>query len=193
MDQPGNKVANAARDQLNRIKRFSPVPVRAWEFGARETGSSVPSHVSPIRLNLVLTHRIPPALRRGVHLFILLTAIGVHSVPSFVRSRSCAPMAFTAENPPAHVAFSGFTMACTTTINTGRCIALFRGIWGPLQIDVFSHNVYSVLLSKSIEVTQITYFNYTRSNVLSLQPMIPPKRFYVFPLLCGMLNTSKYY
>ena len=32
MDQPG-KVANPARGQLNKENEYSPVPVRAWEFG----------------------------------------------------------------------------------------------------------------------------------------------------------------
>ena len=32
MDQPG-KVANPARGQLNRKNEYSPVPVRACEFG----------------------------------------------------------------------------------------------------------------------------------------------------------------
>ena len=40
---------------------------------SRETGSAVPSRVSLLisilRLNLVLSHRIPPDLRGGVHLF----------------------------------------------------------------------------------------------------------------------------
>ena len=29
MDQPGNKVANSARGQLNRENKYFPVPVRA--------------------------------------------------------------------------------------------------------------------------------------------------------------------
>ena len=32
IDQPGD-VANPARGQLNRENEYSPVPVRAWEFG----------------------------------------------------------------------------------------------------------------------------------------------------------------
>ncbi|CAM9720244.1 unnamed protein product [Ascophyllum nodosum] len=35
---------------------------------------------------------------RGVDLFIPPTAIG--SVPGFIRSRNCVPMAFTTESPP---------------------------------------------------------------------------------------------
>ena len=67
MDQPG-KFANSARGQLNRENDYCPVP------GSRETGSAVPSRVSLfasiLRLNLVLTHGIPPDFRRGIHLFI---------------------------------------------------------------------------------------------------------------------------
>ena len=40
MDQPG-KLANPARGQLNRENEYSPVPVRAWEFGL--TGRVQPS------------------------------------------------------------------------------------------------------------------------------------------------------
>ena len=87
MDQPG-KVANPARDELNRGNDFFPVPGRAFEFGL-ETGSVVPSRVILLILhtqaessNLVLIRGIPPAFRDGVivHLFIQSSAIG--SVPS---------------------------------------------------------------------------------------------------------------
>ena len=71
-DQPG-KVASPALGQLKREITI-PCPrsrVRDW---FRETGSPVPSLVSPlillIRLNMVLIHGIPPDLRGGVHLFI---------------------------------------------------------------------------------------------------------------------------
>ena len=50
MDQPG-KVANPARGQLNREKCFFPVPVRALRIWSRETGSAVPSRVSPLILH----------------------------------------------------------------------------------------------------------------------------------------------
>ena len=43
MDQPG-KVANPARGQLNKDNEYSPVPVRAWEFGlARRIQPSQPT------------------------------------------------------------------------------------------------------------------------------------------------------
>ena len=72
MDQTG-KVANPACDQLKRNKCFFPCP--RLRIRSRETGSAVPSRVSLLisilRLNLVLTYRIPPEFRGGVHLFIL--------------------------------------------------------------------------------------------------------------------------
>ena len=74
MDQPG-KVASPARGQLNRENQYSPVPVRTClRIWSREKGSALPSRVSLLisilRLNLVLTHGIPPDFRDGVHLFI---------------------------------------------------------------------------------------------------------------------------
>ena len=55
---------------------------------------------SILRLDMVLTHGIPPDFRRGVLLFIY-TAIRHRVSPEFIRSRSYVSMAFTAENPPA--------------------------------------------------------------------------------------------
>ena len=73
MYQP-DKVTNPARGQLNRENEYSPVPVRASEFGlARRVQSSRPASAcsfSILRLNLVLTHGIPPDFRGGVHLFV---------------------------------------------------------------------------------------------------------------------------
>ena len=74
MDQPG-KVANPARGQLNSENEYSPVPVRTLKFGlARRVQPSRPASAcsfSILRLNLVLTHGIPPDFRGGsVHLFI---------------------------------------------------------------------------------------------------------------------------
>ena len=72
MDQYG-KVANPPRSQLNRENDYFPVPVHALEFGlARRVRASRPASVcsfSTLRLNLVLTHGIPPDFRGGVHLF----------------------------------------------------------------------------------------------------------------------------
>ena len=83
MDQPG-KVAKPARGQLHRKNEYFPVPVLAWEFGlARRVRPSCPASAcsfSALRLNLVLTHGIPPDFRNGVHLYIPPTATG--SVPS---------------------------------------------------------------------------------------------------------------
>ena len=101
-DQPG-KVANPARDQLNREKEYFPVPVRAGEIGlAKRVRQSRPASAcsSPYsRLNLVLTYGIPPDFRGGVHLFIK-TAIRYQVSPEFIGSRNSVPMAFTAESPP---------------------------------------------------------------------------------------------
>ena len=70
MDQP-RKVANPARGPLNRGNKYFPVPVRAWEFGlARRVRSFRPASASlfsGLRLNLVLTHGIPPDFCDGVH------------------------------------------------------------------------------------------------------------------------------
>ena len=82
----------------------TPVPVRALEFGlARRVQPSRPASacsISILRLNLVLTHEIPPDFRGGVLLFIY-TAIRHRVSPEFIGSRNCVPMAFTAESPPA--------------------------------------------------------------------------------------------
>ena len=71
MDQPG-KVANRAHGQLSSENRYSPVPVRAGEFGlARQVQPSRPASAcsfSILKLNLVLTYGIPTEFRGGVHL-----------------------------------------------------------------------------------------------------------------------------
>ena len=103
MDQPG-KVASSARGQLNRENEYSPGPRTCLSIWSRETGSAVPSRasllISILRLNMVLTHRIPPDFRGGAHLFVL-TAIRHRVSPEFIGSRNCVPMAFSAESPPA--------------------------------------------------------------------------------------------
>ena len=55
---------------------------------------------SILRLNLVLTYGIPTKFRGGVH-YLYKTAVRHRVSPEFIGSRSCVPMAFTAENPPA--------------------------------------------------------------------------------------------
>ena len=78
MDQPG-KVANPDRGQLNRENEYFPVPVRSSDFGLARVRPSCPASAcsfSALRLDLVLTHGIPPAFRGGAHLFIPSTAIG---------------------------------------------------------------------------------------------------------------------
>ena len=59
-----------------------------------------PAHPKILRLNLVLTHGIPPDFRGRVHFFIQ-TAIHHRLSPEFIGSRNCVPMAFTADSPPA--------------------------------------------------------------------------------------------
>ena len=96
MDQPG-KVANPARGQLNRENEYSR-PRTSLRIWSRETGSAVPSRVSLLisilRLNMVLTHGIPPDFRGGVHLFPYLNRLLRHRVsPEFIGSHTiyCAP------------------------------------------------------------------------------------------------------
>ena len=100
MDQPG-KVANPARGQLGMENKYFPVPVRAREFGlARRVQPSRPASAclfSILRLNMMLTHGIPPDFRGGVHLSIY-TAIRHRVSPEFIGSRNCVPTAFTAES-----------------------------------------------------------------------------------------------
>ena len=51
-----------------------PFPCSRLRIWPRETISAVPSRVSLLisilRLNLVLTYRVPPEFRGGVHLFV---------------------------------------------------------------------------------------------------------------------------
>ena len=99
IDQPG-KVANSARDQLNRLNDFFLVLVRACKFGlARWVRPSRPAAAcsfSTLRLNLVLAHGIPPDFR-ATSIYLNRHQIS----PEFIGSRNCVPMAFTAESPPA--------------------------------------------------------------------------------------------
>ena len=45
---------------------------------------------------------IPPEFRGGVHIFTPFKTVIRHRVsPEFIGPRSCVPMAFTAESPPA--------------------------------------------------------------------------------------------
>ena len=73
MDQP-SKVANPARGQLNRENYYSPSPYvpenLVSQDGFSRPASRQPAHLHILRLNLVLTHGIPPDFRGGVYLFI---------------------------------------------------------------------------------------------------------------------------
>ena len=82
-------VVVVARIRINLVRRLPILLVVSWTakneyislspfvptIRSRETGSAVPSRVSLLiisilRLNLVLTHGIPPEFRGGVHLFL---------------------------------------------------------------------------------------------------------------------------
>ena len=81
----------------------SPVPVRTLESGltrrVRPSRLASAYSFSIPRLNLVLTHGIPPNFSSSVYLFIY-TAIRHLASPEFIGSRNDVPMAFTAESPP---------------------------------------------------------------------------------------------
>ena len=102
MKQPG-KVVNPARGQLNRENEYFPFPRSHLRIWSRQTGSAIPSGVSLLILHIQTesgaysrdSSRFP---RR--HLFIY-TAIRHRIRPEFIGSRSCVPMAFPAESPPA--------------------------------------------------------------------------------------------
>ena len=67
MDQP-SMVANPTCGQLNREK-FAPENLVSRDRFSRPFPRQ-PAHLDTQRLNLVLTHGIPPDFRGGVHLFI---------------------------------------------------------------------------------------------------------------------------
>ena len=95
-------VTHIAKIRINRVR--VPCPRSRLRIWSRETGSAVPSRVSPLisilRLNLVLTYGIPAEFRGGFHSCII-TAIRHRLSPEFIGSRNYVPMAFTAESPPA--------------------------------------------------------------------------------------------
>ena len=81
MDQP-DKIANPARDQLNRENECFPVPDAPESLVSRD-GFRRPAPAcsfSTLRLNLVVTHGIPPEFRGGGHLVKPPAAVG--SIPS---------------------------------------------------------------------------------------------------------------
>ena len=101
MDQPG-KVASTARGQLDRENVFSPVTVRADEFGlAGQVRTSRPATACSFStpLNLVLDPRDSSRFPRRRP--FIYTANRHRVSPEFIRSRVCLAMAFIAESPPA--------------------------------------------------------------------------------------------
>ena len=84
-------VANSAHGQLDKENCFFPVPVRAQESvavrRARPFRSASARSFSILRLNMTLTHAIPPAFRDVVHRYRQPPWVS----PEFIRSRmSCA-------------------------------------------------------------------------------------------------------
>ena len=103
MDQPG-KVANPARGQLNRENEYFPVRVRAWEFGlVRRVRQSRPASAcsSPYSGWIWRLHTGFLPISAAASIIIFKTARRHWVSPEFIGSRNCAPMAFTAESPPA--------------------------------------------------------------------------------------------
>ena len=106
MDQPG-KVANPARGQLNRENNIPLSPCVPENLVSRD-GFSRPVPRQPAHLHtqaesgayLRDSSRVPR--RRPYE-----TAIRHRVSPEFIGSRSCVPMAFTAESPPAHILIVG--------------------------------------------------------------------------------------
>ena len=96
----GGMVASPVRGQLNRKNEFCPSPFPP-EILSRETGSAVPSRVSPFILRTQTAYgaysrdssRFP---RRRRPFIYIINRIRVS--PECIRSRNCVPMAFTAES-----------------------------------------------------------------------------------------------
>ena len=129
------KATKSARGQVNRENEYFPVPALAGEFclARRVWPSSSTSGClfSTLRLNLVLTHGIPPDFRGGVHVFVQPLAIG--SVPSL----SGHAIAYTWCSPPRvrrHRASSLMVVPVTG--------AAFAGHHVPIDIPLFSHTHY---------------------------------------------------
>ena len=139
-DQTG-KVANSARGQLNRENEYFPVPVLAGEYSlARRVRPSSPTSgclFSTLRLNLVLTHGIPPDFRGGVHVFIQPLAIG--SVPSL----SGLAIAYIWRSPPRVRRQRASSLMVVPV--TG---AAFAGHHVPINIPIFSHTHYTIISMK---------------------------------------------
>ena len=100
MDQPG-KAASPARGHLNRENEYSPVRVRALEFGlARRVRQSRPASAcsSPYSglIWCLLTGFLPSS---AASIYSFITAIRHRVSPEFIGSRNCVPMAFTAKSP----------------------------------------------------------------------------------------------
>ena len=102
MDQPG-KVANPARDQLNRKNSIPLSPYVPENLVSRDGfGCPVPrqSAHSPNsgRIWCLLTGFLLSSAAASIYLY--KPAIRHRVSPEFIGSRNCVPMAFTADSPP---------------------------------------------------------------------------------------------
>ena len=86
-------------------KSIFPCPRSRLKIWLREMGSALPPPVGlsflMLRLNLLLTHGIPPVFQDGVHILLYNTVYRHGVSPKFIMSRNYVPMAFTAESPVA--------------------------------------------------------------------------------------------
>ena len=103
MDRPG-KVASPARAQLNRKMNIS-LPAFVPENLVSRDGFDSPVPRKPAHLHTqaesgaLLTGSLPSSAAASIYSY--KTAIRHRVSPEFIGSRSCVPMAFTAESPPA--------------------------------------------------------------------------------------------
>ena len=101
MDQPG-KAASPARGQLNREIYFLAVPDRAWEFGlARRIRQSRPASACAYPYSGWIWCLLAEPNSAAASIYLLKTALRHRVSPDFIGSRTCVPMVFTAESPPA--------------------------------------------------------------------------------------------
>ena len=97
---------------------------------SRETRSAVPSRVS---LRILHTHAESGAYSRDSSRFprrrrpLIHTAIHRRVIPDFMRSRSCVPMMFAAESPPARA-------SSPQGSSSNGCCCLFRHHHVPINV-----------------------------------------------------------
>ena len=100
MDQPG-KVANPARGQLNRENEYSLSPCVPENLVSRDGFSRLvprqPAHLHTQAGYVAYLRDFSRVPRRRP---FMKPPYAIGSVPEFIGSRNCVPMAFTAESPP---------------------------------------------------------------------------------------------